>query len=132
MRIGAGAKGHYPVRWKRDKNSPSPAARTSAFKISVKDLLPERLESRFVSGPFLRRPFLPRSNRGKRPGGHPGARTVLWLAARNQNKSPVFPETEPNGSRILPLDRSSLLDGSSCSASGSSNRVPGKTTDRPR
>ena len=71
------------------------------------------------------------SNPGNTPDDRRAARMARWLAARNPNKSQLFPVKEPNGSRI-PLGRFSLPCGKACNASGSSNHVPEKTADQQR
>jgi len=76
-------------------------------------------------------PYGPCSTPCNRQGDHHAAQRERWLAGHNPNKSQGFPVKEPNGGRIPP-DRSSLPAGKVCNASGSSNRVPGKTLDRQR
>jgi len=78
-----------------------------------------------------RYPCAPCSNPGNTPGGRRAAQMARWLAARNPNKSQMFPVKEPNGSRIPP-GRSSLPCGKACNASGSSNHVPERTPDQQR
>jgi hypothetical protein len=69
------------------------------------------------------------SNRGSTPDGRLGAQMGRLLAARNPNKSQVFPVKEPNGSRIPP-DRFSSPCGKAYNALGSNNHVLERTSDR--
>ncbi len=84
-----------------------------------------------VLGTHRRCPCAPCSNPGNTQGGRRAAQMARWLAARNPNKSQMFPVKEPNGSRIPP-GRSSLPCGKACNASGSSNHVPERTSDQQR
>jgi hypothetical protein len=80
-----------------------------------------------------RRRFLsaPCSNPGNTPDDRHAVQKERWLAGHNPNKSQAFPVKEPNGSRIPPV-RPFLPGGKVCSALGSSNRVPERTSDRQR
>jgi hypothetical protein len=72
------------------------------------------------------------SSPGKTLAGLHAAQRVQLLAARSPNKSPEFPVTEPNGSRSLPLGRSSLPDGKACSVWGSNILFPERMPDPQR
>jgi hypothetical protein len=74
---------------------------------------------------------VPCSNRGNKLDDRHAAQMERLSAARNPNKSQVFPVKEPNGSRIPP-GRFSLPCGKACNASESNNRVPGKRSDQQR
>ena len=71
-------------------------------------------------------PYEPGNNPDKTRDGRHAAQKVQWLAARSPNISPEFPVMEPNGSRSLPPDHSSLPDGKACNVSGSNILVPEK------
>lgn len=102
-------------------------------------LAPDRCETSSVRGRAMHRhrrhycPCAPGSNRGKTLDDPHAAQMALLWAGHNPSRSQAYPVMEPNGNRNpLPPGRSSSPYGMACSASGSNNRVPGRTPDQQR